>query len=177
MIDWGDYTLSKPRVSRRQCLTYTIMGVGGFMAASTVMPMLRMAVDPVLQVKAGGDFIATNVKVDEITTEPMRVDFQYEQEDGWYKSNVTQTAWVFRDSKGEIVALSPICKHLGCTVSWNSSDAHQNMFFCPCHNGLYEKDGSNVPGTPPRGPLDRYDYEIKDGVLYLSRLARAVGGV
>lgn len=168
--------MSKQQVSRRQFLTYTIMGVGGFMAASTVMPMLRMAVDPVLQAEAGGDFIATNVKVDELTNEPTRVDFQFDQEDGWYKSKVTETAWVYKDQNGEIVALSPICKHLGCTVSWNTSEEHQNKFFCPCHRGVYEKDGKNVPGTPPRGPLDRYHFEVRDGVLYLSRRASAVGG-
>ena len=166
----------KQDISRRQFLSYSIMGVGGFMAAVTVMPMLRMAIDPVLQAEASGDFIATNVKVDEITSEPQRVDFNFEQKDGWYESTVTQTAWVYKDENGEIVALSPICKHLGCTVSWNSSDSHPNQFCCPCHKGVYEKDGTNVPGTPPRGPLDRYQYQINDGVLYLSRRASEVGG-
>lgn len=168
--------MSEQRVTRRQFLSYTIMGVGGFMAAASVMPMLRMAVDPVLQVEAGGDFIATTVKVDELTNEPTRVDFKFKQEDGWYTSNVTQTAWVYKDDKGEIIALSPVCKHLGCTVNWNSNKDHPNQFFCPCHKGLYEKDGTNVPGTPPRGPLDRYKYKVKDGVLYLSRRASAVRG-
>ncbi len=167
----------KQQVTRRQFLTYTLMGVGGFMAASTVMPMLRMAFDPVLEAKAGGDFIATKIKVDELTDEPVRVDFQFEQEDGWYVSNVTQTAWVYKNENGEIIALSPVCKHLGCNVDWNSNDNYPNMFFCPCHKGLYEKDGTNVPGTPPRGPLDRYKYEVRDGVLYLSRRAEPTGGV
>ena len=135
-----------------------------------------MAVNSVLQVQASGDFIATNVKVNDLTNEPTRVNFQFDQEDGWYKSKVTETAWVYKDQQGEIVALSPICKHLGCTVSWNTSEEHKDMFFCPCHRGLYEKDGKNVPGTPPRGPLDRYPFEVRDGVLYLSRRASTVGG-
>ncbi|MEG6575203.1 ubiquinol-cytochrome c reductase iron-sulfur subunit [Caldibacillus debilis] len=168
--------MSKQRVTRRQFLTYTLMGVGGFMAAGTVMPMLRFAVDPVLEAKKGGDFIATNVKVDELTSEPVRVDFKYKQVDGWYESEVTQTAWVYKDEKGDIVALSPVCKHLGCTVNWNGSPKHPNMFFCPCHNGLYEKDGKNVPNTPPTKPLDIFDYQVKDGYLYLSMRAKERGG-
>jgi Rieske [2Fe-2S] domain. len=168
--------LDKQKVTRRQFLTYTLMGVGGFMAANTIMPMLRFAVDPVLQAKGTGDFIATSVKVSELTSEPTRVDFSFKQVDGWYDSTVTNFAWVYKDEQGEIVALSPVCKHYGCTVNWNASEDHPNMFFCPCHKGLYYKDGKNVPNTPPRAPLDRYDYQIKDGILYLSTQAKPAGG-
>ena len=37
------------KVSRRQFLSYTLMGVGGFMASGMLMPMVRFAIDPVLQ--------------------------------------------------------------------------------------------------------------------------------
>lgn len=167
----------KQKITRRQFLSYTIMGVSGFMAAATLMPMLRFAVDPVLKTSAAGDMIATGIKESDITSEPQRVTFAFKQEDGWYTSEVSQTAWVYRDDNGEIVALSPVCKHLGCNVDWNTNPNEPNRFFCPCHDGLYEKDGTNVPGTPPRGPLDRYDYEIKDGILYLSMRPKPVGGV
>ena len=55
--------------------------------------------------------------------------------------------------KVEIVALSPVCKHLGCTVDWDTDKANPDHFYCPCHGGLYTKDGSNVKGTPPVAPL------------------------
>ena len=58
--------MSKNRVSRRQFLSYSLMGVGGFMASGTIMPMLRFAVDPVLQKSGEGDFTATPQKVDEL---------------------------------------------------------------------------------------------------------------
>ena len=41
--------MSKNRISRRQFLNYTLTGVGGFMAAGMLMPMVRFAVDPVLK--------------------------------------------------------------------------------------------------------------------------------
>ena len=47
--------MSKNPVTRRQFLSYTLTGVGGFMAAGMMMPMLRFAVDPVLKPKAAGD--------------------------------------------------------------------------------------------------------------------------
>ncbi|MCD4839295.1 ubiquinol-cytochrome c reductase iron-sulfur subunit [Neobacillus sedimentimangrovi] len=161
--------MSKERVSRRQFLSYTLTGVGGFMAAGMLMPMVRFAVDPVLKADAGGDFIATPQKVADITEEPIRVDFSYKQKDAWYESEVTETAWVYRDEAGKIVALSPVCKHLGCTVNFGGDKEHPDQFFCPCHYGRYTKDGTNVPGTPPLAPLDVYPYKEKDGFLYLGK--------
>ena len=40
--------MSKRNVSRRQFLNYTLTGVGGFMAAGMLMPMVRFAIDPAL---------------------------------------------------------------------------------------------------------------------------------
>ena len=162
--------MSKQRVTRRQFLNYTLTGVGGFMAAGMLMPMVRFAVDPLLQSDAGGDFVVTDMKISDITTEPVRVDFSFEQKDAWYTSGVSNTAWVFKDENGEIVALSPVCKHLGCTVDWNSDPKNPDHFYCPCHDGLYTKDGTNVPGTPPTAPLDLYEYKESDGYLALGRI-------
>ena len=162
--------MSKQNVSRRQFLNYTLTGVGGFMAAGIMMPMVRFAIDPVLAAGSSGDFIATGKKVSEITEEPVRVDYKFDQKDGWYESEETNTAWVYKDKDGKIVALSPVCKHLGCTVDWNTDKSNPNQFFCPCHYGRYTKDGVNVPGTPPAAPLDMYEAKEVDGILYLGQL-------
>ena len=158
----------KHRVSRRQFLNYTLTGVGGFMAAGILSPMVRFALDPILKEEAGQDMVAV-AQVKDITTEPQRFDFKVKVKDAWYESEEPRSAWVFKDENGDIVALSPICKHLGCTVNWNGEKSNPNRFFCPCHYGLYEKDGTNVPNTPPPAPLDHYEYEIKDGTLYLGK--------
>ena len=160
--------MSKNRVTRRQFLTYSITGVGGFMAAGVLMPMVRFAVDPILQTKEEGDFVLTAQKVAEITDTPVKVDFSYEQTDGWYKSEVSDAAWVYKEGD-QIIAISPVCKHLGCTVNWAGDSAHPDQFFCACHAGRYEKTGKNVKGTPPLGPLDQYEVDEKDGFLMLGK--------
>ncbi|WLV23431.1 ubiquinol-cytochrome c reductase iron-sulfur subunit [Aciduricibacillus chroicocephali] len=157
----------RQRVSRRQFLNYTLTGVGGFMAAGMIVPMLRMAVDPVLKATDSGGFTNVKLAVDDITTTPKRVDWTIDQVDAWYESEVSKSAWVFKDDKGKIVALSPICKHLGCVVTWEGDDKFKNEFYCPCHGGRYYKDGTNVPHTPPNAPLDYYEQKVKDGMLYL----------
>lgn len=159
--------MSKNRVTRRQFLSYSLMGVGGFMASAMLMPMVRFAVDPVLQHGGEGEFTPTKQKVDELTDEPIRVDFTIvDREDGWYKSDESYSAWVYKEGD-EVIALSPVCKHLGCTVNWAGDDEHPDKFYCPCHAGRYYKNGDNVPGTPPIGPLDEYDVMIVDGLLHL----------
>ncbi|MFJ3388965.1 MULTISPECIES: ubiquinol-cytochrome c reductase iron-sulfur subunit [unclassified Lysinibacillus] len=158
--------MSNNRVSRRQFLSYTLTGVGGFMAAGMLMPMLRFAIDPVLQSHAGGNFVKTEHKIADITDKPVKVDLTFEQVDAWYKSDVTNVAWVFKQGD-QIVALSPVCKHLGCMVDWGTDSTHPDQFFCACHGGRYEKNGNNVAGTPPLGPLDEYEIKEDDGYLSL----------
>ncbi|MRH42413.1 Rieske 2Fe-2S domain-containing protein [Aquibacillus halophilus] len=165
----------KQQVSRRQFLNYTLTGVGGFMAAGMLAPMVRFAIDPVLQPAAQGNYQAV-AQLDEITNEPQRFDWTMDQVDGWYESTVTKSAWVYRNDNDEIIALSPVCKHLGCFVSWAGSEDYPDQFFCPCHDGRYFKDGENVPGTPPAAPLDEYEFKTEEGTLYLGK-AKPKGGV
>ncbi|OEH93436.1 ubiquinol-cytochrome c reductase iron-sulfur subunit [Bacillus solimangrovi] len=158
----------KSRVSRRQFLNYTLTGVGGFMAAGMLAPMVRFAVDPLLKETAEGEFVAVT-SIDEITNEPKRFDFKVKVVDAWYESEEARSAWVFRQDNGEILAMSPVCTHLGCTVNWAPEGRPQNEFFCPCHDGRYEKNGVNIKGTPPTRPLDVYDHKVEDGKLYLGK--------
>lgn len=164
----------KQQVSRRQFLNYTLTGVGGFMAAGMLAPMVRFAIDPVLQASGGSDMHPV-VEVSEITTEPQRFDWTVEQVDAWYTSDVTKSAWVYKDENDEIVALSPVCKHLGCSVNWAGDENYPDQFYCPCHDGRYYKDGVNVPDTPPNAALDVYEYEVKEGTLHLGNAVERGG--
>jgi nitrite reductase/ring-hydroxylating ferredoxin subunit len=46
------------------------------------------------------------------------------------------------------VIFSSICPHLGCRFAWDTS---RNVFFCPCHNSTYTRDGLKIAGPAPRG--------------------------
>lgn len=156
-------------VSRRTFLTYTLMGTGGFFAATLLTPMLRFAVDPALKASESANMTAVG-SVSEFTAEPKRVNFKVKVIDGWYKDQETLSAWVTK--KGDnFLALSPICKHLGCTVNWNPDPkTYPNKYVCPCHGGRFEINGKNVPHTPPPLPLDEYTTQVKDGKLYLGQI-------
>ena len=78
-------------------------------------------------------------QVKDITTEPKRFDFKVKQVDGWYKSEEPKSAWVHKDESGDIVAFSPVCKHLGCTVNWNSDKSHRINSFVHVTGSLYKR--------------------------------------
>ena len=64
---------------------------------------------------------------------------------------------LIRTAEGEIRAFNAVCTHLDCTVEFRS--AKQDIF-CNCHNGVYDLNGKNVSGPPPR-PLDEYKVTLR----------------
>jgi len=151
-------------MSRRQFLSYTLGGASAFMAAGVVIPMLRFAVDPVLQSKGEGTYVKV-VEVDKVTEEPASYTFNVHQVDGWYESDPQLVAWIAKDPEGKVYALSPVCKHLGCAVNWNTNPEFPNEFFCPCHGAHYTATGENLAVAP--APLDEFDVRIENGFVYL----------
>jgi glycine/D-amino acid oxidase-like deaminating enzyme/nitrite reductase/ring-hydroxylating ferredoxin subunit len=49
----------------------------------------------------------------------------------------------YRDDKGEIHALSPVCTHAKCIVNFNSEE---KSWDCPCHGARYDIDGKVLTG-------------------------------
>ena len=50
---------------------------------------------------------------------------------------------VYRDDKGAVHALSPVCTHMACLVHWNSAE---KTWDCPCHGARYDPDGKVLNG-------------------------------
>lgn len=157
----------RKEMSRRQFLSYTLGGTGAFLITLPFVVNLRFAVDPLLQERAGSEWVKV-VEADKITETPQSFSFQKRVVDGWYESEPKMEAWIARDENGEIFALSPICKHLGCTVNWNGSPNHPNEYYCPCHGAHYTKEGKALAIAPE--PLDEYEVMIDNGFVYLGNL-------
>ncbi len=50
-----------------------------------------------------------------------------------------------RHSEEEVLAISLVCTHLGCTVN-----RIETGFLCPCHGSQYDGDGNVVGGPAPK---------------------------
>ncbi len=167
-------------LSRRQFLNYTLTGVGGFMAAAMLTPMVRFAIDPMLRVDAAGADMIPTLPISEFGPEPREVHFTVKIQDGWYPYEKDTTAWVTYDAeKDEFLVLDPTCKHLGCLIQWDTNPNYAGQYYCPCHDGRYYKDGVNVPNTPPKKPLNTHSYEVRElngeKVLYVSAWSKERG--
>ncbi|HLJ15522.1 MAG TPA: Rieske (2Fe-2S) protein [Bryobacteraceae bacterium] len=77
----------------------------------------------------------------------------------WAGVTGNTAAWLRHEPGGQFIAFSVNCTHLGCPVRW-LQDAE--LFMCPCHGGVYYKDGTVAAGPPPH-PLIRYPVRVQDG--------------
>jgi len=155
----------RKEMSRRQFLSYTLGGTTAFMMGGAVLPMVRFAVDPLLVKNESSSFVKV-VEESKITNEPQEFKFTIHQVDGWYESDPELSAWISKDDNGTIFALSPVCKHLGCTIGWNVKG--KNEYDCPCHDARYTKDGKNITVSPK--PLDEYEVKLENGFVYVGSI-------
>ena len=66
----------------------------------------------------------------------------------------------------DFIALSSVCPHLGCQVSWQPTE---DRFFCPCHNGAFDPQGKATEGPPAAAgqSLAHYPLKVEDGLLFI----------
>lgn len=77
----------------------------------------------------------------------------------------TKPGILIRQKDGTFRALSARCTHLDCTVQYREDTG---QIWCACHNGIYDLEGRNVSGPPPR-PLERYEVVIKEEKVFVRR--------
>jgi menaquinol-cytochrome c reductase iron-sulfur subunit len=146
--------------SRRQFLVKLSLWLGAVPAAIISVPVFSALLGPLLQrnkqewrtVGAITDFpIGTTKLVKFINADPLP----------WAGTTAKSAAWLRRESEKEFTAFSANCTHLGCPVRW---EAKAELFMCPCHGGVYYKDGAVASGPPPKA-LVRYQVRLnKDAV-------------
>jgi cytochrome b6-f complex iron-sulfur subunit len=76
---------------------------------------------------------------------------------------------LIRTADGQYRAMSATCTHLSCTVQYRP-DLHE--VWCACHNGLYDLNGRNIAGPPPR-PLESFDVQVRGEDIYVRRRREA----
>jgi Rieske Fe-S protein len=140
------------RSGRRSVLNWLVGVWGGGVLASILYPVMRFLVPPEIAESAamsvsGGSarsLVPNSGRIVPFGSEP---------------------AIVIRTADGELRAFAATCTHLACTVQHRSDLQH---IWCACHNGHYDLNGRNIEGPPPR-PLERYEVNVKDDEIVISR--------
>ena len=65
---------------------------------------------------------------------------------------------------GGFLALSSVCTHSGCTVSYNHGAGNLP---CPCHGSVFSTSGAVLNG-PAASPLKKYDITQEGDILTIS---------
>lgn len=150
-------------INRRNFMGLATWAIGALIGAGLGIPAIAYIVGPVLQRTEVQDWIrlgsVAKVELDKPTLFKTRI----ERKTGWIVNEEEITVYVLTEDGRDFVAMSNICTHLGCRIRWV---ADSEQFFCPCHNGVFDKNGGIVSGPVPR-PLDRFELKVEDGQLYI----------
>lgn len=145
---------------RRSFLNKLIFGIGSVIGLGMAFPLVTAMLDPVT--RKGKNLWRKVGKVTDFELgKTKKVIFKNSVTYKWGDKLSESAAFVRRKTNNEFEAFSVNCTHLGCPVRWEQKP---EMFFCPCHGGVYYKDGSTAAGPPPK-PLPRYPLRVRNGIV------------
>ena len=152
---------NKDDVSRRDTLKLAISSIIGFIGAAIGVPAIPYIIGPALETKESTNWIRVGSMLRIETGTPELFKVRVDKTTGWIEDEEEVTLYILTENDRDFLAMSNICTHLGCRARWLPD---KEQFFCPCHNGVYDKHGYVVSGPPPR-PLDTFETKIENGDL------------
>ncbi|MEZ5332274.1 MAG: ubiquinol-cytochrome c reductase iron-sulfur subunit [Thermoanaerobaculia bacterium] len=139
---------ASPETSRRRFLSWFLGTSVGALLASVVYPVVAFLRPPIIpeastnQVDAGPvndpELLSSGFKIVRFGNDPVIV---------------------VRAGEGDFRAFAATCTHLDCIVEYRSAE---HVLWCNCHNGVYDLQGRNIGGPPPR-PLAPYAVHVVPG--------------
>lgn len=158
--------------SRRSFLIKLSLWLSALPATLVAVPILSALLGPLLEkqtqkwrsVGTLNEFpVGTTKLVSFINADPLP----------WAGTTAKSAAWLRRESEGSFVAFSANCTHLGCPVRWEEK---AGLFMCPCHGGVYYKNGDVAAGPPPKAlvryqvRINKNEVEIKTAPLPITKI-------
>ena len=72
---------------------------------------------------------------------------------------------LIKTGKDKYKALSASCTHLDCIVQYKEDT---KQIWCACHNGLYDLNGRNISGPPPK-PLEEFEVKLLNNEIVITK--------
>lgn len=153
-------------MNRRKFFEKLCFAMGGICTAILGVPLVGFVVAPLFR-KTPEKWVSVGKISDFEIGKTINVTIQDPSPLPWAGITAKSAAWLRRNSQESFTAFSVNCTHLGCPVRW-LQDAE--LFMCPCHGGVYYKDGTVAAGPPPR-PLFQYQVRVVAGEVQIKSAA------
>ena len=153
-------------INRRDFLGLATLSIGGLISAGLGIPAIAYIIGPALKSNKTESWtrLGPTSKI-ELGT-PTLFKVKIKRQTGWIVDSEELSVYVLTMDGRDYIAMSNVCTHLGCRARWVTD---RDQFYCPCHAGIFDREGYVVSGPPPR-PLDRYEVEVEDGQLFIGQL-------
>ncbi len=161
--------MSENAVSRRKFLETGVIVIAGAIGVAAGGAALTSIGAPAVTNKREGKWVDAGPVTDLAQGQFNKIGITYDAKDGWLEGKMKQLVYVKINGE-EILALSATCSHLGCNVGY---DEQSGQFKCPCHAGIYDSNGKNISGPPPK-PLTRLEAKIEEGKLMVNTGSKEV---
>lgn len=154
---------AEAQISRRKMMGVVVGVINLGLIAVVGLPVAEFVTSP-LQTKRKKVWVELMPDDQIAPGEVKEVNFSMKIVDGYHETERKYTVYVRRDEAG-VMAIDPACTHLGCRVRYQT-DKHR--FVCPCHGGVFNDDGTNKSGPPPK-PLERHPVKVENGKIWVER--------
>ena len=149
-------------ITRKDFMTRLSLSLAALSAAVAAVPVISALVAPLLERKEGQWRTVGHIDDFPVGSTHL-VSFANADSEPYAGMETKSAAWLRRNDTRTFTAFAVNCSHLGCPVRWQE-DAQ--LFMCPCHGGVYYKDGSVAAGPPPRR-LTEYKIRIMKNEVQL----------
>lgn len=150
-------------MKRREILSTFLKTLGAAVAGIITIPLGIHALSPLLQSEPNEDWKPLGpidkFPIGKISPALVNVSGTPAQKNSHSMEEVKVFVW--RKDVNDFVVYSRSCTDLGCPLNYDSGS---EWFFCPCHGGIFDKEGQRQAG-PPKKPMWRYAFRIQADIL------------
>ena len=130
--------------------------LGGLATATVAVPVVGALLAPLLRKVPRVWYSIGDIDRFEVG-KTVEVVFENASPLPWSGLTAQTAVWLRRENEDTFIAFAVNCTHLGCPVRWLPDSS---LFMCPCHGGVYYRNGDVAAGPPPR-PLVRYPVRLR----------------
>jgi Rieske Fe-S protein len=152
-----------PHLSRSEFVKVVIAALGTIMGAVIGLPAISYMLSPAFKKQVTDVWVSAGPLENYPVGVPTLFSFTRTKINGWEKTVNSFGVYIYRPTEEEILALSNVCTHLSCRVTWREDVEY---YFCPCHDGRFDINGQVISGPPPK-PLYSYETKVEEDILYM----------